>query len=99
MKQEFDVEMEFDAKMEQEFEDIISEAEMEQEFDAEQKFNNIMYGHRAYYAKREEFEIKERDEKLRQTALKRKRSENFWNGFGGWFVISSLIVVTSYLSG
>jgi hypothetical protein len=62
-----------------------------------QEFEDI-YGHRAYYAKVEETRIKVRDDELRQIALKRERSEDFWNGIGGCFVITTLIVVISYLS-
>jgi hypothetical protein len=57
-----------------------------------------IYGHRAYYANVEEARIKVRDDELRQTALKRERSEDFWNGIGGCFAITTLIVVIGYLS-
>jgi hypothetical protein len=62
-----------------------------------QEFEDL-YGHRAYYAKVEAARVKARDDNLRQVALKRERSENFWNGTGGCFVITALAVVATYLS-
>jgi len=53
---------------------------------------------KAYYAKVEEARVKVRDAELRQAAVKTERSENFWNGIGGCFVITALAVVISYLS-
>ena len=99
MKQEFDAEMkrEFDAEIDREI-----DAEIEREFEeiiAQMEFDAEMEPARAAYARQEEFETKVRDERLRQTALKRKRSENFWNGFGGDFVTTASIVVIYYLFG
>jgi hypothetical protein len=56
-----------------------------------------IYGHRAYYAKVEEARIKVRDDELRQISLKRERSEGFWNGIGGCFVITTAAVVIMYV--